>query len=49
MKIEFEEGSLKIAFEEERAFWVGRNAQVGNIHLEVNFDTSVDFGRIFLV
>merc|ERR1711951_127492 len=31
-----------------RAFFrVGRGAQVGNLHLEVNFGASVDVGRIF--
>ena len=45
--MEVEESSLKIEFEEKRAFFgVGRGAQVGNLHLEGNFGASVDVGRI---
>ena len=48
LKIEFEERSLKIKFEGKASFFrVGRGAQVGNLHLEVNFGASVDVGRIF--
>ena len=50
MKIELEECNVKIEFEVKRAlFGVGRGAQVGNLHLEVNFGTSVDVGRIFFM
>ena len=50
LKIEFEERSLKIQFEETRAFCgVGRGAQVGNLHLEVNCGARVDVGRIFFM
>ena len=48
--MQFEEWSLKIEFEEKQAFWGdGRGAQVGNLHLEVNFGASVNVGRMFLV
>ena len=49
LKIEFEERSLKIEFEKTSFLGVGRGAQVGNLHLEVNFGASVDVGRIFMV
>ena len=57
LKIEFKESSLKIEgwrakFEDwiwrkASFFRVGRGAQVGNLHLEVNSGASVDIGRIF--
>ena len=50
--LNFEDRIWRVQFEDRiwrkaSFFWIGKGAQVGNLHLEVNFGASVDVGRIF--
>ena len=49
LKIEFKKSRLKTEFEESQFFRVNRGAQVGNLHLEVNFGASVDDRCVFFM